>query len=171
MNMNKVLAPICVFFCLSCGNKNESEIDINRQYLEGTKWKLTGFVDQKTGKIIEPEPKDFSHHNVNDENNWGRCDCFTIYFDIGLCGVDLVPKPTVSIMAVSNLFCAAYEVDYVTSSIYIAPLFGTDLCEIGDGYLYFRAFETVQSFSLKKNVLKLYYNDNNNYLLFKLYKP
>ncbi|MCC8096405.1 MAG: hypothetical protein LIP05_14320 [Tannerellaceae bacterium] len=53
--------------CISSCNKDTEESGIINQ-LEGTKWKLKGFVDSETGKITLPI--------------WTECnECFTITFD------------------------------------------------------------------------------------------
>jgi len=174
----KLVAPICFFLiCLSCGNKNE--IDINRQYLEGTKWKLAGIVNVETGDIYELAPKECicigystgpNDNNIKYAGNCAVCTSliYTIAFDDlphSICDEKLYSFSTYSSV---NDFTACYEVNYMTRSFQIINLLGTRVGEVnGDQELYIDAIRSVQSFSLKKNELRLYYNDNNNYLLFK----
>ena len=54
-----------------------------------------------------------------------------------------------------------------TSSISITSLGGTKINEIYDGILYVESLIKVNKYTIDKDVLKLYYNDNKNYLEFK----
>ena len=73
-----------------------------------------------------------------------------------------------SLTAVSstNNFIGTYTIDIKTSSISIA-MGGTKINEIGDGISYVKSLNTVEKYMIDNNILKLYYNDNKNYLEFK----
>ena len=118
--------------------------------LVGTQWKLAGILDTQTGVLKELEPKD--------------CDrCYTLTFDT---------DTSFSTYSSSNELGGGYIVDYVKYSYQIIYFGGTKVGEWGDGPLYVDPFwkRDIQSFSYKENELKLFYNENKNYLLFKLQK-
>ena len=123
----------------SCSNKEDKDI----QSLEKTKWKLVGFADVESGKIEEAEPTD----------EW----CYVLTF-----------KKTNRLegFTSNNSFEGEYKIDYSKKSINIFIGFITYAGEYLDGYLYTETLKNVDFFSLQENGLKLYYNDNKNYLLF-----
>lgn len=116
--------------------------------LQGTKWKLIGIVE--TEILIELEPKDCA-------------ECYTLTFDT---------NDTFEGRTTSNIIMGNYEIDYNTQTLRFTNIGGTEVGEVGDGYKYAEILWKIQSFILKKDVhpsmLYLYYNENRNYLLFKL---
>ena len=136
-------------FC-SCKNTNDDDqttpltkgADLT---LEGTKWKLAGIVDKKTDYLKVLEPKDCE-------------ECYTLAFDT---------DSAFSSFSASNELTGDYKVDYETNRIQITNFGGTKMGEIGDGNLWWNIIPSVESFSLKKDELKLYYDNENYYLLFK----
>ncbi len=116
--------------------------------LQGTKWKLTGIVDVQTGNLAELEPKDCA-------------ECYTFTFDTGT---------TFTTHSSANSLSGIYTVDYTENNIRLSDLFGTELAERGDGIMYVNTLYRIHSFSCKKNELKLYYNENENYLIFKSFE-
>ena len=129
--------------------------------LQGTKWKLAGIVDTQTGELKELEPKDCVK-------------CYTIVF-----GTDSVFKETSSINieagwykiftgnSTSNFIVCWYKIDYKTGAFHIYNIGGTEVGEVGDGYLYRQILLKIQSFTVKDTYLHLYYDDGKNYLIFK----
>ena len=68
----------------------------------------------------------------------------------------------------TNSMVGLYSVDYETGAFQICRGgWSTMVGEIPDGNRYNDALHTVQSFFLQKTELRLYYNNNQNYLLFK----
>ena len=76
------------------------------------------------------------------------------------------PSPNTRIRGVINLLGIYCSVDYTFSTI----KFEMNSVEVYEKE-YFDAFCNAQTFELKNNELKIYYNDNNNYLLFKKQLP
>jgi hypothetical protein len=162
--IEKVIAILLLVLAVSCSNDNDKIV------LKGTKWKLAGIVDTEANTLKELEPK-----------NCTKCYTFTF-------GGDGVFNPTIwrsngemyigtgwyeiaTGHACSNVMTFLYRVDYKTGAFFVYNV-GT-ITEMGeplDVKLYFESLELVQSFSYNENELKLFYNDNNNYLLFKSQK-
>jgi hypothetical protein len=116
-------------------------------FLIGTKWKLAGIGSLDKIALQELEPKD--------------CDkCYTLTFDT---------DSTFSTFSSTNTLQGIYRANYGTQTIQISDFGGTKINEFGDGVLYVNPFweKSIQSFSLQGNELRLYYNENKNYLLFK----
>jgi hypothetical protein len=174
MKISTLLSFIFFMVCLSCQNQTDTvkptdieatieventtdiedaievENTIPQTSLKGTKWKLAGIVDTETGvlKVLEPED----------------CEkCYTLTFDT---------DTTVSTYSSFNELGGGYIVDYIKRSFQITNFGGTKAGELGDGGLYVGPFwnRTVQSFFYKKSELRLYYDENRNYLLYKLQK-
>ena len=152
----KLFVPICVFmFCLSCSKKIETEFD--GQFLVGTKWKLSKFVDSKTSAFKVPEPKDcilFPEHIPNFV-------CYSLIFKT---------DSTLIAYTASNKLNGHYRVNDKRNGIFVYSLGTTHAGEFYDGEQFFFALACVKSSRLRKNELRLYYNDNKNYLLFKQIK-
>ena len=113
--------------------------------LVGTKWKLAGIGDTKTGILTELEPKDCK-------------DCYTLSF---------VTESGFYSRSSVNQLSGNYSIDYTTSCIDISNFIGTEIAERGDGQQYLEGFNSIQSFSLQKDELRLYYKNNEKYFLFK----
>jgi len=130
-------------------NAKPEDIEQNNENdtLQVTKWKLIGIVDVQTSDLTELEPKDCEK-------------CYTLTFDT---------DSTFLTFSSTNELQGLYKVDYLSQTIQIADFGGTKINEIGNGNLYVKPFweMTIQSFSIQKNELKLFYNENKNYLLFK----
>ena len=123
-----------------CEKKKENKIP-----LRDTEWKLVNFVDvaNNTNKIPEP----------NSEM------CYILKF--------LETADSLTAVSSTNNFIGTYTIDIKTSSISITSLGGTKINEIHDGILYVESLIKVNKYAINKDVLKLYYNDNKNYLEFK----
>ena len=67
----------------------------------------------------------------------------------------------------TNNFTGIYIID--TQKLYVSfkELVGTEINEIGDGNLYVKSLNIIDKYTIDKDILKLYYNDNKNYLEFK----
>jgi len=116
--------------------------------LQGTSWKLVGFVDIESNTIKIAEPID------------ERCYLLTFNEDNTFSGTSS-----------TNEIYGQYEIDNVSCNIFITNIGGTKLNEFYDGKLYLQSLKEIQLFSLQDNELKLYYNNKQNFLFFKLQKP
>ena len=123
-----------------CEKKKE-----NKNPLKNTEWKLVNFVyvANNTNKIPEP----------NSEM------CYILKF--------LETADSLTAVSSTNNFIGTYTIDIKTSSISITRLVGTEINEIGDGVSFVKSLNTVDKYMIDNNILKLYYNDNKNYLEFK----
>ena len=123
-----------------CEKKKE-----NKNTLKNTEWKLVNFVDvaNNTNKIPEPD---------NEK-------CYVLKF--------LETADSLKAVSSTNNFIGTYTIDIKTSSISITRLVGTEINEIGDGVSFVKSLNTVDKYMIDNNILKLYYNDNKNYLEFK----
>ena len=123
-----------------CEKKKE-----NKNTLKNTEWKLVNFVDVANNTQKTPEP--------NSEM------CYILKF--------LETADSLTAVSSTNNFIGTYTIDIKTSSISITSLGGTKINEIHDGILYVESLIKVNKYAINKDVLKLYYNDNKNYLEFK----
>ena len=133
-----ILLAICSIG-MACEKKEPS--------LANTKWKLVGTMDVETGVLTEPKPENCA-------------DCYTLSF---------LTNDTLFVRTVKKGHLSIYEVDYKTNSFNLTYLFETLDNDTGIGGTYARLLRHIQSFSLqnKKKELWLYFNNKNNYLLFK----
>lgn len=134
-----VILLIGAFIVLSgCEKKNENP-------LKNTEWKLVNFVDVTNNTKKTPEP------------------------DSEMCYILKFLETTDSLTTVSstNNFIGTYIIDIKTSSILIKKLAGTEINEIGDGSLYVESLNIINKYMKDNDILRLYYNDNKNYLEFK----
>ena len=112
--------------------------------LKGTTWKLSGFMDVETGNLKVAKPNDPR--------------CYILTFDT---------DSTFSGISSTNEISGGYCIDYEKSTLNITRYGGTKINELFDGKLFVNSFLSVQSFSLSGAELKLYYNNGENYLLYK----
>ena len=119
--------------------------------LVGTKWKLVGIVDvpMDTMQVLDLQ-------YCRDSNQ-----CYTIFFE---------SDNTFTTYSSLNEFVGIYEADYKTYSFQVIRLGGTQAIDTGGGMYYTNPFDqkTIQSFYLKENELRLYFNNNGNFLLYEL---
>ena len=125
------------------------ETTLPEENLKGTKWKLIGIgsLDNITINEIEPE----------------NCDiCYTLSFDTG---------NTITTFTLENTVFCNYTVNYAEKSICVFNLITSEVevLEPGDRSLFLSILHKINSFSLQKNKLYLFYNENEkiNYLLYK----
>ena len=127
-----------LFSFVACDNKEESNSNTK---LTNTMWKLASFVNIAEGTTKTPKP-----------------DGYWIYFN---------EDKTLTGRSSTNKLFGKYEIDYNSSSIKIINLGGTEINEIFDGYFYIESLMSVSCFFVSEKELRLYYNGNSNYLLFK----
>ena len=158
MKRQAVILTLCTLFCWSCQNETEQITS-----LKGTKWKLEGIVDAETNELRELEPKGCIIPNKLYSLPFEFKDfpCYSIFF--------MEDNTFVTYTSV-NEFIGFYGVNKETQKFIIHIMGGTKVGElIEDGNLYISALKDMhQSFSLKENELRVYYNDNKNYLLFNI---
>ena len=106
--------------------------------LENTNWKLVGIVNLKTGILTELEPKDCEN-------------CYTFAFDT---------DTTAWGYTVSN--------EMFIGGLNPIIIGGTKIMEEGDANICYDALFSVRSYMANKKELKLFYDNNNKYLLYKL---
>ena len=118
-----------------------------KDMLTDNKWKLVGFVDAQTVDMREPE-------------RWDE-ETYILTF-----------KKYQKWEAISsmNRIEGKYSINYSKNKINISMSMGTTACELPDGNIYADALVEVDFFSVEENELKLYYNDKQNFLLFKSQK-
>jgi hypothetical protein len=111
--------------------------------LAGTKWKLVKFVNVSEGITKDPEPSSDS--------------CYWIMFnnDSTICG-----------HSSTNELFGYYQINSPLFTIQLL-VGGTKISEMFDGSLYMEKINLVDSFELTNTYLKMYYNNQQNYLLFK----
>ena len=138
--------------------KEENNNDAIRIQLAHTKWKLAGIVDVETGDLKVLEPKKCAECD--------SCKCYTLIFE-NIYDIDDYSFIT---HTASNELIGIYGIDNEKQTFFTGILGGTKVGERLDGPLFIKCMNAVQSFSLCENELRLYYNENKNYLLFKSWK-
>ena len=146
MKTQRFLMILVISFCMACQINNGNDMP-TLSSLKGTKWKLAGIVDNETGVLKVLEPNDC-------------VECYTLTFDT---------DSTFFTYSSYNHLGGKFVIDYDKCSFQLTDFGGTKAGEFGDGYLYVNPFwkRTIQSFSYMENELKLFFNENKSYLLFK----
>jgi hypothetical protein len=147
--MKKILRFAAILLVMAsaftCGKENEKKEELTS--LEGTKWKLSEFVEVSEGTTKIPEPQS------------GQC--YWVFFD---------SDTTFSGKTSTNAVQGIYRINPPASAIYIDNIGGTEINELFDGKLYVERLLSVSFFKLTETSLKLFYNETD-YLLFKRIKP
>ena len=125
-------------------NNNENEKE-NKNPLKNTEWKLINFVDVTNNTKKTPEPDSEK--------------CYILKF--------LEKVDSLTAVSSTNNFIGTYTIDTQTHYILITNFCGTKIKELYDGILYVKSLIIVNKYTIDKDILKLYYNDNKNYLEFK----
>jgi len=167
-----VIATLCLvvvtLFATSGCDMSETSPTNENNTLQGSKWKLIGIVDVETGKLTELEPKDcgecytltFIEDSVFNETLWYN----------GQVNVEIGWYKLFTGRSSSNFIACLYKMDYKTGAFYIYNIGGTEINEVGNGYLYRQILLKTQSFTVKDTyprILHLYYDDGKNYLKYK----
>ena len=148
------------------GCKEWEQTPIEPQALLNITWKCVGFVNTKSCKIKKPTCPEYR----NCENDYTFTftsdtvsECNPWYFtDTVARGLKVFYGRTSS-----NSISGTYEFDCKTGSFHITIRLTTLVGETSDGYQYCDVLPIVQYFSLQENEMRLYYNNKQNYLLFK----
>ena len=125
-------------------NNNENEKE-NKNPLKNTEWKLINFVDVANNTKKTPEPDSEK--------------CYILKF--------LEKGDSLTAVSSTNNFIGTYTIDTQTHYILITNFCGTKIKELYDGILYVESLIKVNKYTIDKDILKLYYNDNKKYLEFK----
>ena len=148
----KITTLSAVLLMLVAGFVSCNEREDSTSPLKGTSWKLIGIVDVETGNLTILEPIDCL------DRNEGLIACYQLIF---------------SSHHSNNLFgyvagmslAGTYKVQD-GSSIRVVAWAVTDHMPSQQEMLFYEILNSVHSFSLQRNTLRLYYNDKQNYLLF-----
>ena len=147
--------------------------------LKGTQWKLEGMVDVQTEtlkvlNLIRSNTHSYTLSFLCDANNtWGFA-ALDYFREISKSWCEITCSTCQCNNAWrgytrSNEIFGIYEIDYATSSFrFIRGTGGTSLVNDGEeARLYYNTLYDVHSFFLGKKELRLYYDSENNYLLYK----
>lgn len=132
-----------IMFLLTVGLSCEKEAlssDLNHI------WKFDGFGNLSNSSFEKADPSDC-------------VDCYVLIF---LKNGKLTGRTT------TNTISGEFQID--GQSIEITNLIKTEIIELGNGEKYIEAISLTNKYEITNNTLKLYYNQNHNYLQFKLTK-
>ena len=107
-------------------------------------WKFDGFGNLSNSSFEKADPSDCE-------------DCYVLTF---LKSGKLTGRTT------TNIISGEFQID--GQDIEITNLINTEVMELGSGEKYIEAISLTNKYEITNNTLKLYYNQNQNYLQFKL---
>jgi hypothetical protein len=137
-------AALSISIFSSCKEKDENPTTPKpTPQLEFSEWKLTKFVDVQNQTSIAPNPTDEG--------------CFFLRFEL---------NKRIFIRSSSNNIFGDYIINPETSYFKFENLEGTEVGEVGDGYLFMEGINNTRAYSISDTILKLYYNNKQNYLEF-----
>ena len=139
------ILPAVILFVAAIVVLGGCEKKENKNPLKNTEWKLINFVDVANNTKKTPEPDSEK--------------CYILKF--------LEKGDSLTAVSSTNNFIGTYTIDTQTHYILITNFCGTKIKELYDGILYVKSLITVNKYTIDKDILKLYYNDNKNYLEFK----
>ena len=139
------ILPAVILFVAAIVVLGGCEKKENKNPLKNTEWKLINFVDVGNNTKKTPEPDSEK--------------CYTLKF--------LEKGDSLTAVSSTNNFIGTYTIDTQTHYILITNFCGTKIKELYDGILYVKSLIIVNKYTIDKDILKLYYNDNKNYLEFK----
>jgi hypothetical protein len=152
-----------------------NRMDESTGALVGTKWKLEGSVEVETGELTAYVTKDFEEFECERCNqppfhhsNFDLKDCMTLPECEECYTITFGSDTTFTGRMFTNTIFGNYHINYTTGEFRGYAIGGTrvlDLCELVIDCK--EKLYTISSFSLQENKLKLYYNDEKNYFLFK----
>ena len=139
------ILPAVILFVAAIVVLGGCEKKENKNPLKNTEWKLINFVDVGNNTKKTPEPDSEK--------------CYTLKF--------LENGDSLTAVSSTNNFIGTYTIDTQKHYILITNFCGTKIKELYDGILYVKSLIIVNKYTIDKDILKLYYNDNKNYLEFK----
>jgi hypothetical protein len=136
--------------------------------MEGTKWKLVGFVDAETGVLTEVVPTrgrfDMETGILTDGDPMDCEKCYKLTF---VTDVEAQGRSVHNVLSVS--FFEPIQVSSTNISFSKKPTcFRTKVGESPTPSRYIHALLDLTSYICYNNELKLFYNNNENYLFYKL---
>ena len=136
------------------GNPSEPPIENTTENISlvETAWQCVGFFDVEKNELTEME---YYHSHGNEYISFS----YLLFFKTD------TSFPGFSYR--SDFSYGKYKVNYSTNDITIISFGMTYIMDSPQGSLYVKNFKEVQSFSATEYELKLFYNDGNNYLLYK----
>ena len=135
--LQKVAVATLCIVCLVCCSCQTQNDTDKPMSLKGTKWKLKGIVNTETGTLKVLEPK-----------NCVKCYTFTFDTDTTALGYSVL----------NEMFIRGLNPVIIV---------GTKVGEEGDAGIYYKALFSVHSCTFNRSELKLFFNNNKEYLLFK----
>ena len=135
--------------------------------LVGTKWNFINGFNVEGNKLLDTNWKNSKSPGWDTivwENWWYEGwweEKFTLYFD-----TDSTISGTTNIREL----CGKYIVNFSLNNIgiiYFKECYGSFIGDSSEGFIYEDSLSKVQSYSFTEEELKLYYNEKNNYLLFR----
>jgi len=143
MKIEKYFRCILILYLLLSAVSCENQTVTSDLYQN---WKFDGFGSSANAPFETAVPAD-------------RDNCFQIKFTVG---------GTFSGFTATNSFSGEYAI--VGSKLSINSFAQTEIYELGNGEKYSQALRVVERFEITNNSLKLFYNQDQNYLLFHLLK-
>ena len=140
--MATTLTGVTFLSCNDDEKEERKEQTTNSSYLFN-KWQLEAFVNNDSG-IKTPSENNNNVYwiKINDDYSFeGK--------------------------AYSNEIKGNILLDTVAYELIFTDIIGTEITELFDGQLFVECLYNVNKYELTKNTLKLFYNDNKSYLIFK----
>jgi len=137
--------------------------------LEGTGWTLVGFFDVEKNELeeVNREPKDDGMYWAEQcKANWLWCYSLDFRENLSITGY-----PEYRGKGIKRAFWGTYNIDYTRSIIMWQDEDGTAVVDFDEAERYIEELHRTQIFELNDRVLKLYFSDRKNYLLFKQVVP
>jgi hypothetical protein len=166
-NILKITAILLILTgsLVSCGKEKDDNNTLT--IVAGTKWKVSGIVDVQTGILTEIIPREsfFDDEHRVVEGDTIDCDiCYTLVFD-----TDKDARGRSMYNLLSMKFPDPIQISSTNIPFSERPLAGrTKIGEPPTPTLYVEALANLTSYTYYNDELKLFYNENKNYLLFKL---
>ena len=160
-----IIIALFSFTVSSCNDDGNSSKRVNEfqenHSIIGT-WKLIAFVDVKNNTYREPDYyviKDVDGNSIKDtiKDESIKNTKYLLSFD---------NDTLLSGFTFNNLMNGSYSINYNTDKLHIQCGAATYIAEYSDGELYPICLNMVETFSFTDKELKLFYNNQKNYLLF-----
>lgn len=143
MKTKTFLVTVITSFLLIGGAGCENETNISDLYHS---WKFEGFKYLSNSSFEKADPSDCEN-----------CYIFTLSDEGKITG-----------RTSTNTIFGEFQIE--KQNMKIINFGGTEINELGNGQKYIETMSLIEKYEISNNELKLYYNQNQNYLLFKLLK-
>jgi len=166
-NIITIFLLTSLFLTIGCNDSTPVE---QHNPLQGTKWKLVGIVDVETGdlRVLQATYYERTFTLAFDNPRLLDAKYDFDWLEGGMSDCTEYGLGSLATIATINIYSGCYEINYERRTFRIVHLTGTRAgCAIGIVYENaFRYMHGGTQFCLQDNQLRLYYNDNRNYLLF-----